>query len=57
MVYIDVPGEAQWELSTKTPLNRRKDILCIRCGHGAKGQASNCRYEISENCISYYYTT
>ena len=55
MVFIDIPTEAQWEAATKTPLERRKDILEYMAIVVQVQQASNCYFEIKENEIGFYY--
>lgn len=55
MVYIDIPSAEKWEIQTKTALSRRKDILDFVAATVQMQQASNCRYEIRENSISFYY--
>ena len=55
MVYIDIPSDENWEAQTNTPLSRRKDILEFVAATVQMQQASNCRYEIRENTISFYY--
>lgn len=55
MVYISVPSEQQWEEQTKTPLDRRKDILEYVAAAVQAQQASNCNFEIKEDTISFYY--
>jgi hypothetical protein len=55
MVYIDIPTEAQWVAFTKTPLAGRKEILEFVAAAVQAEQASNCKYEIKENSISFYY--
>lgn len=55
MVYISVPSEKHWEEQTKTPLDRRKDILEYVAAAVQSQQASNCNFEIKEDAISFYY--
>jgi len=55
MFYIDIPTEAQWEAQTNTPLAERQEILEYVASTVRSQQASNCRYEIRENEIAYYY--
>lgn len=55
MFYIDIPTEAQWEAQTKTPLSQRQEILEFVAATVQAQQASNCRYEIGEKEIGFYY--
>ncbi len=55
MVYISVPSEKKWEEHTKTPIDRRKDILEYVAAAVQTQQASNCNFEIKEDAISFYY--
>lgn len=54
MVYIEIPGEEQWEVQTKTPLAVRKEILEFIAETVQAEQASNCTYKIMDNTICYY---
>jgi hypothetical protein len=55
MFYIDVPTEEYWEAQTKTPLRLRKEILEYVATRVQAEQATNCRYEIGSDTITYYY--
>ena len=55
MFYIDIPTEAQWEARTQTPLGSRQEILEFVAAAVQAQQASNCRYEIGDNSIGFYY--
>lgn len=55
LVYIDIPSEENWEAQTKTPLERRKDILEFVATTVQAQQASNCYFEINEKEIAFYY--
>lgn len=55
MAFINIPTEEQWEAATKTPLERRKDILEYVAAAVQSQQASNCNFEIRENEIGFYY--
>jgi len=55
MFYIDVPTESEWEARTNTPLTERQGILEYVASTVRSQQASNCRYEIKESEIVYYY--
>ncbi len=55
MFYIIVPSEKEWEESTKTPLEKRSDILDFIAQTAKRDYASNGRYEISETHIGFYY--
>jgi hypothetical protein len=55
MVYIDIPTEEQWEGRTQLHLSGRKEILEFIAGRVGAEQAPNCRYEIKNDAISYYY--
>ncbi|MBK7335982.1 MAG: hypothetical protein IPJ00_07360 [Saprospirales bacterium] len=56
MLYIDIPDEKAWEAQTGTPLRHRKDIVEFVAETVRREQASNCRFEIGHNSITYYYT-
>jgi hypothetical protein len=56
MVYITIPSEARWEIETGFPLSRRNDILEFMATRVKAEQASNCRYEIKGDSISFYYS-
>jgi len=55
MCYIDIPTAGQWEAQTKTPLSGRKEILEFVARTVNSEQASNCRFEITDDSITYYY--
>ncbi len=55
MFYIDIPKEEYWESRTKTPLASRKEILEYMAARVQAEQASNCRYVIGHDTISFYY--
>lgn len=55
MFYIDIPPAAQWEERTGTPLEERAEILEFVASTVRSQQASNCRYEIGEREIGFYY--
>jgi hypothetical protein len=55
MFYIDVPPDAQWEAQTKTPLPDKKEILEYVAKTVQAQQVSNCRFEIKEDTIHFYY--
>lgn len=55
LAFINIPTEKQWETATKTPLERRKDILEFVAEAVQSQQASNCNYVIRDNEIAFYY--
>ncbi len=52
--YIDVPTESTWEVTTKTPLSKREDIVAFVARAVQSDHASNWQYEIREDSIYYY---
>lgn len=55
MFYIDIPSEKDWEAKTKTPLNRREEIVQFVAEIVRRQQAPRTRYEIQETFINYFY--
>ena len=55
MAFINIPSEEHWEAYTKTPLSMRQEILEFVAATVQVQQASNCKYEIKENEIGFYY--
>ncbi|HEV7783503.1 MAG TPA: hypothetical protein VGO58_19650 [Chitinophagaceae bacterium] len=55
MFYIDIPNEENWEKQTGIALTSRKELLAYIATRVQREQASNCRYEIKSDTISYYY--
>lgn len=55
MFYIDIPTEASWEASTKTPLERRQEILEFVAETVRREQASSTHYVIEDTSIGFYY--
>lgn len=55
LAIINIPGEQQWETSTKTPLARRSEILEFVAATVQAQQASGCYFEIKEKEITFYY--
>jgi hypothetical protein len=55
MFYIWIPTRQHWESQTKIPLEERDDIIDFIAQTVKSQQASNCRYEIKEDTIGFYY--
>lgn len=51
---IELPAPYKWESATKTPLDRREDIIQFMAASVHARQAPNCRVEISDNAIKYF---
>jgi hypothetical protein len=51
---IEIPSESQWEVQTKTPLSRRKDIIEFLAQAVQSQQASSWQYDIRDTDIAYY---
>ncbi len=54
VAWIDLPAIDKWESETKTPSDRREDIVQFTAASVHARQAPGCRVEISGNAIKYF---
>lgn len=53
-VFIEIPTEKNWESETKTPLDRRREILLFIANTVKRDQGPGWRFEIDDRSICYY---